>query len=343
MGESGFHRAMEGLSFEQPSHSASGIALQTARTWLREARQPLVVLSGSLENEAVLAAVRLAKQAAAILVCDEECTGSLLGLSMQAAGLLTATLGDLRSLDTVVLCAVDPVHTHPRLAGTIGHDLAAESIRLEPPDPLEALRWLRLAGLDSGENIPTMFAELAARIRAARFGLLIFGPEWVKKGQPFTTEFLLWHRDLNAKIRWYALYLPSAANSTGVVETLLSETGYPGNMRFGLQGIDYSPPLWQADSIIRQGGADLCLLVGQPSSFSRDTLTRLSLGRTILLDPDQPAWNPPVWLQSARAGVDSSGRVQRLDGVPVDLQPMHSSQRVPITELLMKLTRGELA
>lgn len=341
LGESGFRRAAAGLSAEQPAKSPLETALRTARTWLRDARQPLVVLSGCLDGEAVSAAVRLAKQYSAILACDEDLTGSVLGLSMQAAGFLTGTLGDLRSLSLVVLCGVDPARTHPRLGEFLGQDLATRALRLEPPDLLEALRWLRLAGSGAGENLPAMFAEVTARIETAPSGLVVFGPEWLKAGQPFTTELLLWLKDLNGEKHWYALYLAPAPNSTGVVEVLLSETGYPGNLRFGSEGVDYSPRLWRAERLIQQGGADLCLLVGQPDSFSEKTLTRLSQGRTILLDPDQPAWNPPVWLPSALTGVDSPGQVQRLDGVPVDLQPFLPSQRPLMKDLLLELTHED--
>ena len=341
LGEAGFRRATAGPSVAQPAKSFLETALRTARTWLREARQPLVVLSGDLDDEAVLAAVRLAKQYSAILTCDEDCTGSVLGLSMQAAGLLTGTLADMRSQSLVVLCGVDPARTHPRLGEFLSRELAADSLFLDPPDPLEALRWLRLAGLEAAENIPAVFAESAARIGAAPSGLVIFGPEWLKSGQPFTTELLLWLKDLNQENHWYALYLAPASNSIGVVEALLSQTGFPGNLRFGLEGVDYSPQLWRAERLIQQGNADLCLLAGQPGSFSEETLTRLSHGRTILLDPDQPAWTSPVWLPAALTGVDSSGQVKRLDGVPVELLPVLPGSRPPLKDLLIELTHEE--
>lgn len=338
LGEAGFRRAAADQSVDGPTNSLLKKSLRMARKWLREARQPLVVLSGDLEVEAVSAAVRVAKQYSAVLACDEDGTGSMLGLSMQAAGLLTATLHDLRGLSLVVLCGVDPPRTHPRLGEFLGRDLAADSLILDPPDPLVAVRWLRLASSDTTEGIPALFAGAAARIGAAPSGLVVFGPQWLEHGQPFTTELLLWLKGLQAEKHWYGLYLAPASNSTGVVETLLSETGYPGNLRFGQEQVDYSPRLWRAEHMIRQGSTDLCLLVGQPGSFSEETLAILSQGRTILLDPHKPVWNSPVWLPSAQVGVEIPGRFLRLDGVPVELQLVLPGHHLLMKDLLLELT-----
>lgn len=339
LAEAGFRSAAVRLSTDQSAIRPHPTTLRTAWEWLREARQVLVVLSGGLDDETVSAAVRLARQFSAILVCDEDCSGSVLGLSMQTTGFFSSTLGDLRGLSQVVLCGVNPARTHPRLGEHLGRDLTIDSLILDPPNPLEALRWLRLAGSDLTEIIPPIFSEAAARVKAAPSGMVIFGMELLKAGQSITTELLFWLKDLNLGKRWYALYLAPAPNSTGVVETLFSETGYPGNMRFNQEGVDYSPRLWRADRLIQQGAMDLSILVGHSDSFSEETLFTLSQGRTILIDMEQPAWNPSLWLPSAQVGIDVPGCHQRLDGIPVNLQPVFIGQRTPIRDLLMELSR----
>ena len=341
LSEAGFRRVASALAEERTAKSPLETDLRTARTWLREALRPLVVLSGDLDRDAVLAAVKLARKYSAILTCDEDCSGSVLGLSMQSAGFLSATLHELHDLSLVVLAGVEPASTHPRLGEFLGWDLGTDCLFLDPPDPLVALRWLRMGSLDPAGNIPAKFAEAANRIQAAVSGVVVFGPEWLKAGLPLATELLLWLRDLKARRPWYALYLAPAPNSTGVIETLLSETGYPGNLHFGPEQVDYSPRLLRAEHIIQQGDADLCLLVGQPGAFSDHTLTRLTQGRTILLDPDPPAWNSPVWLPSARFGVEAPGRFQRLDGVMVKLRSVLHGDRPLMKDLLLELTREE--
>lgn len=339
LGESGFRRAVAGLIYEETTQVVLETSMRTARTWLREARKPLVLIAGTVDGEAISAAVRLAKRFSAILVCDEDWSGSGLGLSAQKAGLLTDTLRDLRSQSLVVLCGVDPARTHPRLGELLKRDLLTDVLVLDPPDPLEAVRWLRVANSGiTGCSIPTWYAGANARIQAASSGLVIFGLDWLKAGSPFTTELLLWLNDINGQKHWYALYLAPAPNSAGVVETLLSETGFPGNLRFGLGETNFSPHTWRAENLIQQGGADLYILAGQPRSISEKALRLLSRSRTILLDAERPDWNPPIWLPSSRAGVTGSGNFQRLDGVPVELQAVLPSQRLPMKDLLLELT-----
>ena len=341
VGEAGFRLAVDDSTHEEPTQAVLETSLRTARTWLQEARQPLVVLAGTADTEAISAAVRLAKRTSAILACDEDWSGSVLGLSMQKAGWLTDTLRELRSQSLVVLCGVDPARTHPRLGELLGRDLKTDSLQFDPADPLEALRWLRVARSKSTEPIPAWCTAVHTRIEAACSGLVVFGQEWLKVGNPFTTELLLWLKDLNKEKHWYALYLPPAPNSSGVVETLLSETGFPGNMHLRSRKLDFSPRVWRAENVIQQGGADVCILVGKPGSFSEETLSLLSQSRTILLDAERPAWNPPVWLPSARVGVECSGRFQRLDGVPVELQPVLPSRRRTMKDLLYELADEE--
>ena len=341
LGEAGFKRAMAVLSSEQPGRDYLNETLQKARKWLQDAHQPMLVLSGGLDNETVSAVIQLAKQYSAILVCDEDSSGSILGLAIKEAGFLTGTLRDLHSLSEMILCGVKPASTHPRLGEFLGKDLTTRVLDLGSSNSLIALRWLRLAGSYAGRNIPVKYAEMAKRIEAATSGLVIFGSEWIKHGRPFSTELLLWLKNLNKKNRWYGLNLPNAPNSIGVVEVLRAETGYPGNLRFSPNGIDYSPHVWQAERLIQQGIVDLCILVGMPDSFLKNTLALLSHGQTILLSPDKPKIMLPIWLPTARSGVDTSGLFQRLDGVPVEIHSVLKGKRIPIKDLLIELTRED--
>lgn len=336
LGEAGYQAALSGERHRRPSRKA----MHDARLRLQAARQPLIVLSGEVEQEAVTAAVRLAKQYSAILACDEDFTGAFLGPAMQAAGTLAGTLGDLHGQSLVVLCGVDPAQTHPRLGGRLGCDLANQALSFDPPDPLEAIRWLRLAASGAIQDPPIVHSEVVDRIKTASSGLVLFGSEWGRIGQPLITEMMLWLRDLDRDGRWYALYLPPAGNSIGVIETLLAETGYSGNLRFGPAGVEYLPHLWQADRLIQEGSVDLCLLVGCPGSFSRETVARLSPSRTILLGRSRPDWKPGIRLPAAQAGVDVPGWVQRLDGVPVELRPILPPHLPPLADILLELTES---
>jgi formylmethanofuran dehydrogenase subunit B len=341
LGATGFQHAAFDLSARDPSQKSTLDSLCMARAWLEEARQPLVVLSGDLDSESVEAALQLARKYTAILTCEEDWSGSLLDLSAKAGGLLSGTLGDLQILSLVILCGVAPAQTHPRLGDFLKRDLESCTLRIEPAWLLEGLRWLRLAGQGQIEDLLQVYSGLFVQVEAAPSGLVVFGPDLLAMGWAFMTEFLLWLRDLNRRKPWYALYLPPASNSTGVVDMLMARTGFPGNLRFTSRGTDCSPRLWQAEQVINRGWADLCLLAGLPVSFSEETLHHLSQGRTILLGSDRPAWGAPIWLPAARAGVDSIGQVQRLDGVPVLLHACLPGKRQPMKELLLELAGEE--
>ena len=88
----------------------------------------------------------------------------------------------------------------------------------------------------------------------------------------------------------------------------------------------------QAAQLIKSGCSDLCLLVGQPRSFSEQTLASLRKVKTILLDPQPPAWKPSLWLPVAQAGIDAPGSMLRLDGLPLRLEPIVETTRPSIQD-----------
>jgi formylmethanofuran dehydrogenase subunit B len=311
--------------------------LELVRLWLAEARQPLIVLSGDVEQEAATAALKLARKYSAILTCDEDLTGSYLSLAMQTAGILTGTLGDMKDQDLVILCGVQPEKTHPRLGEILRYSMSSRVLTFDTTDPLEAIRWLRLSCVEPMHEIPSIYTEVVNRVRSSPSGLIVFGPEWVKSSLTFTTELLLWVKELNQLKQWYAAYLPPSINSTGVVETLLEETGYPGNLRFGSADVGYSPYLWRTERLIQEGSIDLCILLGSPALISEETISSLKHYRMVQFGQSQPHGEMGIWIQVARTGVDAPGWVHRLDGVPVDLLPILPRYLPLMKDILMDL------
>jgi formylmethanofuran dehydrogenase subunit B len=315
-------------------------SLRAARRLLQTAHQLLVVLSNDTDNLAVESAIRFSKHFSATLTCENE-ANTILSLGMKMTGLLTSTLGEARSVDQVVLCDVQPERSHPRLGEFIGKELLAKALHLHAADPFEALRWLRLGMAEKGEHVPALYADHVSRIRGAPSGVVFFGLGWLKPGFPLTTELLLWLRDLNRTGRWYAHYLSPGSNDLGVTETLLSLTGYSSCMRFRQGEVDFSLPKGEAEKLILTDTPDLCLLVGQPTSFSPQVFNRLKETSTILLDAHQPSWKPRLWLPVAKAGVDTGGMMQRLDGVPVTLTPVAAQKRQRVQDILEAFMTGE--
>jgi len=299
-----------------------------------------VVLSADAPNEAVESSLLLAQRYDALLAVEDE-TDSLLSLAMKTAGYLSGTLGDMHDTQVVLLCGVEPKLTHPRLGEFLGADLLKNTLFLNPPDPFAAIRWLRLGLADPRQPLPKKLEAILAGTRSASTGVVFFGQPWLQAGQPLADELLLWLRDLNRRGRWYSHYLSPGVNSPGVTETLLASAGYVSAVRLGVPASVSPLPHMQAAQLIESGFPDLCLLVGQPRSFSEHTLARLRRMKSILLDPQPPAWKPSLWLPVARAGIDAPGSMLRLDGLPLRLEPIVRSTRPSIQATLTELAQEQ--
>jgi formylmethanofuran dehydrogenase subunit B len=339
LGRAGFDRSLSGAV--QRRKNLSTASIENTRTWLSQAHQPLLVISNSVDCEAASAAVMLAKKISAILTREDDNIQSMFGASIQAAGIIAGTLGNLPGLDLVLLCGVDPEHSCPRFPEFLFKSSEKVIQTFNPIDPLTAVRWLRLTKASQDKTLPEDLAVIAGRIAEAQSGIVVFDSNWLMLGQPFITEILYWVGDLNRSGRWYALYLPAGSNSTGVTQTLLSETGFAGNLRFKPAGFDYSPHLWCVDQLIGTSMVDLCLFVGDPNISSEKIMAKHAGVRTILISPDSPKWKADTWLASAQTGIDAKGTFLRFDGLPITLNQVQQAKDQCIAQILEQLAQEQ--
>ena len=88
---------------------------------LRTVSQPLILISGEMTQEAVRAAIRFGRRIGAIILPAEEDRLTAYALAVKSAGVVTATLGELRRNDGgVVLLGSDPADCLPRFWEWIG-------------------------------------------------------------------------------------------------------------------------------------------------------------------------------------------------------------------------------
>jgi formylmethanofuran dehydrogenase subunit B len=87
---------------------------------------------------------------------------------------------------------------------------------------------------------------------------------------------------------------------------------------------------------------DACLFVGNPHTLVENLAALLQGKDTILIDPIQPSWKPTVWLPVTQVGVDATGSMARLDGVPLLLEKFVESGRRTIQTLLVGLLEGRV-
>lgn len=312
-----------------------------ALTILESARRLLLVLSADAPGEAVEASLRIVRKFNGVLTVEDEALNHL-NVSMKEIGGLSATLGELKEVETVFICGTEPKHSHPRLAEFLGKSTTDSTIVISPADSFETIRRLRLGLADEKPEAPQKYRKMIDAMRSASTGVILVNLSFLQAGEPAAREFLLWLRDLNRYGRWYGQYLPSGANSVGVAETLLSSGGITGGLGVGEDIEEISPRRWKAVNLIKEGWMDTCLFVGNPHTLEEELLARLQGVNTILVDPVQPSWKPAVWLPAAQAGVDAAGSMARLDGVPVLLGQLVESGRPSTQTLLNGLLEGRV-
>ncbi len=334
LAEAGFRR-----TWPQPGASSQN-AMREAGQRIKQARRLLVAAGGEAGQAAVEAAYRLAEAASADLLAADPVDESL-ALAMKSNGLLTATLRDLRSLAAqVVLLDASPETCAPRLWHFIGAEKQASAITLPFSMALETLRFLRLhTRRDSFQPLPDRWISAARQIEAAPSGVVIFGPPAPRDAEPLFHELLGWLEELNRVSRWYGLYLPRSPNTAGITEALLSLSGISGKLHFTNGGatdagyeLHLETAVQESDVILLTGGGRL-----PAESWPVDCQQR-----AILLSPSAPGWKPGLWLPVAQPGLDAPACMLRLDGLPVELEPLLPGKR-PSTALVLEHLAQEAA
>jgi formylmethanofuran dehydrogenase subunit B len=324
--EKGYRHALTHATFAE---SAPGLAetVSAVQPLLHQSQRLAVVLCSDLPQEVVPAAVAFCKKQSAFLVTDDEFTGSILSLAVKEAGVLSASLGELRDcISQVVCCGRNILQTLPRLEEFLPV-LGSGQVQFLPEGrPLIALQNLRL-------EIRAQSTSLSHQQ-----GVVLFDRNWLQEDLHTTAELLGWLADLNGGQRWYGLYAPPAANSLGICNALITAAGCPGNMHLSPAGIEYDPRQFQLHQLISSGWIDTCLIAGSPDLLSASLKKDLEKVTTILLNPEPADWEPTLTLPVARAGVDCTGTMQRLDYVPISLQPLASTSRLPIETVFHSLS-----
>ncbi len=290
--------------------------------------------------ETARVAIQLARVYEATLALDDCNAGSSLSLAMKSAGLLSGTLGELRAcLSQVVLFDIDPEADMPRFWDFLSAEHKNSAFRIDTHNPSEAVQHLRLALRQGGQAQGEPWLSLTKKIATTSSGAILFGEAWLQDGAPLITELLLWLKELNRAAHWYGFPILPEPNHVGLVETLLSETGYPGNIRFSRGQAEFAPCELQIERLIRQEMNDVVVLVGNPGALDPTCLARLAQmkGRSIQISPDLPAGRRDLWFPSARPGREVAGEMLRLDAVPVHLQPVVPSERPTAAQVLAGL------
>lgn len=295
-------------------------ALARAAELLRGARRPLLGGFEGATVEDARAALALADRLGA-LVSTDQLDGPWPGSPAVALrGISTATLGEVRDRSGLIVCwREDPARTHPRLLERLGLDGGGERtlVVVDDADTATAgsadirLRWPRERDLEALLTLHALIGprpltgraddlgELYERMTAVPHATFIYGPG-LTAGAGGQRRALALHelvRALSHDRHVVTLELPRAPGTRSADDVLAWQSGYGRTVDFA---------------------------AGHPELVTA-TQPLEDVDATLLVEPG-PAGGlvagggAEVWIRTAAAGVEASGTVHRLDGVPLTLQ-----------------------
>lgn len=241
-------------------------AVAAAARMLGQARVPLI---GGLAGDvaAVRAAYQLAFQIGACLDCEgSDALYADLG-AVAAHGAMTTTWAEARARADLLLVVGREIATHPLLAelATAPAPLAGRAERdvlnlgPRPADLAGRLALLRAlaAGRLASSPETVELNDLAAKAKAARFGVAIYDP--LELGEPAVAMLQGLVKDLNQETRFSSLPLgvPAAARLALTVGSWT--TGDPPRLGLGRGYPEHDPWRFDARRLMADGEADAAL------------------------------------------------------------------------------------
>lgn len=350
-------------------------ALAEAASILSISRSALIYGLSCTSTEAQRCAVELADRLGACLDSTSSICHGPAVLAMQSVGLPGCTLGEIRNdADLLIFWGCNPAVSHPRFLTRYAMPAGARNSRrvivvdVRPTatsraadlflqvtpnadyEVLTALRsFVRGKPINDGPvgGLPVaQLAELAASMKACRFGVVLVGVGLtMSRGRDLNlSELFALVAELNEYTRFSALPMRGHGNVTGADQVLTWQTGYPFAVSLARGWPQYGPGEYSAVDLLARHEADAALIL------AADPLAHLPAAAgqwlrqipTVVVDPNpsMTASIARVVLPTACCGIDAGGTYYRMDGVPIRLKPVLERAR-PTDEQILKqlLTR----
>jgi formylmethanofuran dehydrogenase subunit B len=357
--------------------------LERAAQLLVAAKYPLVYGLADTTCEAQRVAVGIADWIGGTVDTPTSHSHGPWGVAFQGVGEVTSSLGEIANRgDLVIFWGSNPVVTHPRhlsryslepqgmfLPGgredrtcvvvdvreTETASLADLFIRIEPGKDFEAL-WI-LRGLAAGTQfdeadvlaatgVPlATWQDLMARMKQARFGVMLFGMGLTAtSGKHLNSEALLaLVKDMNAYTRFVAKPMRERGNIAAADNVLSWRTGFPFGVNLSRGCPRFNPGEYTAIEMLARREADAALVVAADPASEFGPLARGWLAEipTVVLSPDATATAraASVWFATAEYSIFAGGTVYRMDDVPLPLRPALASSRPSDFDVLAAIER----
>ena len=362
-------------------------AIEAAARILADARFPMIYGLSDTTCEAQRQAVAIADMIGGNIDTTTSVCHGPSGMAFQAVGESTATLGEIRNrADLVVFWGGNPAESHPRLftrysvtakgmyipngkkdrtvvlvdvRRTPSAAVADIFVQVKPRRDFEVLWALRALvkgrhvdpAIDQLTGVPLATLEdLAARMKACRFGALMFGMGLsMTRGRHFNSGALLaLASDLNQYTHFVAKPVRGHGNVTGADNVVSWQTGFPFGVNMSRGYPRFSPGEFTTVDVLSRGEADAALIVAADpgSNFPQAAIDHLRRIPVIVLDPKESPTSrlAKVAITTATYGINVGGTVYRMDDVPITLRPALPSP-YPSDESVLKRIRervGEL-
>lgn len=319
-------------------------ALSHSEKLIREAHEPLIVLSGEVKFETQEKAVQLGEYLNACVDTSLSQAGAAIPSATNEIGLPKCSLGEMkRQADMVIFWGCDLTATHPRFLERFVRNEKKQKIFYIDPDSndnLETAVQLRMHLKKKSVTLNDSLKEILTAAQSAKFGVFCYGQHLVDEGKETMTEVYHLIRELNSYSLWHGMDLHDFGNWLGAGEALSAKTGYCCSVRFSKDGYNFQPSDWSTEPMLLRKQTDLVILVGNPTWLSKNYLSHLAEIPTILLSEKRVSWSPEVWLPISQVGVHNSGTSFRLDGIPVQLLPVAPNGQYTTADKILDLFLG---
>ncbi|MCX6677654.1 MAG: formylmethanofuran dehydrogenase subunit B [Methanothrix sp.] len=346
-------------SFQEAYDRAAQILLAAAK--------PLLYGWASTSCEAAKKGILLAEEVGGVLDSTATvCHGpSVIGI--EEKGLPGATLGQVKNrADTIVFWGCNPAEAHPRHSlryssnscgrftpqGREGRKIivvdvretrtaknADKFVRIAPGSDYEVISALRMLVAGKGDVVPedvggvskADLADIAATLKAARFGAVFFGLGITHSRGRYKNidNALSLVAELNSHTKFVIMPMRGHYNVGGIGQVLAWSSGYPMSVDFTRGGPYFNPGETAACDLLARRDVDAALIIAADavSNFPRATAEALADIPVIQIDPYE---NPTTQLSEvvipcAVVGVEAEGTAYRMDGLALRLRKLVDS------------------
>ena len=339
-------------------------AYDQAAQILLAAYKPLLYGWASTSCEAQKKGILLAEEVGGVLdTTATVCHGpSVIGI--EEKGLPGATLGQVKNrADTIVFWGCNPAEAHPRhfmryssnscgrftpqgraerkvvvvdVRETRTARNADKFVRINPGSDYEVISALRMLVAGKGESVPdevggvlkSDLADLAAMLKAAKFGAVFFGLGITHSRGRYKNidNALSLVAELNSYSKFVIMPMRGHYNVGGIGQALAWSSGYPMSVDYTRGAPYFNPGETSACDLLARRDTDAALIIAADaaSNFPRATAKALAEIPVIQIDPYE---NPTTLLSDvvipcAIAGVEVEGTAYRMDGLALRLRKM---------------------